>query len=344
MALDQLRIGIVGAASLLGKELSEEIADSALGVSEVVLLDDVSAEGQIATAGDEATFIQRLNASSFAGLDFVFFTGDEALARKHIDGARSAGATVIDVTGALAGEPEVLVWSPWLGAVETAAKPDLKTTALVAPHAAALMLALVASRLRTLGTVQTCVATVLQPASEQGRAGMDELHQQTVNLLSFHDLPRELYDAQVAFNLLAAFGPESKAKVNATERRVEEQYAMLVPGDAARLTMQIVQAPVFHGYAISLLLELEGNVSLARVSQALAGGHLDVRAAETEGPSNLSAAGSSDLLVRVTEAVNRGRDSRFWLWMAADNLKFAAANAVDSALFMRGLRPRGKVQ
>ena len=35
---------------------------------------------------------------------------------------------------------------------------------------------------------------------------MDELHQQTVNLLSFQSLPREQYDAQVSFNLLPVAG------------------------------------------------------------------------------------------------------------------------------------------
>ena len=35
---------------------------------------------------------------------------------------------------------------------------------------------------------------------------MDEMHQQTVNLLSFQSLPQEQYDAQVSFNLLPALG------------------------------------------------------------------------------------------------------------------------------------------
>ena len=35
---------------------------------------------------------------------------------------------------------------------------------------------------------------------------MDELHQQTVNLLSFQPLPKDVFDAQVAFNLVARYG------------------------------------------------------------------------------------------------------------------------------------------
>ena len=38
---------------------------------------------------------------------------------------------------------------------------------------------------------------------------MDELHEQTVNLLSFQQLPKTVFDAQVAFNLLDRYGEKS---------------------------------------------------------------------------------------------------------------------------------------
>ena len=41
---------------------------------------------------------------------------------------------------------------------------------------------------------------------------MDELHQQTVNLLSFQPLPKDVYDAQVAFNMLARHGQKSQPR------------------------------------------------------------------------------------------------------------------------------------
>jgi aspartate-semialdehyde dehydrogenase len=63
---------------------------------------------------------------------------------------------------------------------------------------------------------------------------------------------------------------------------------------------------------------------------------------ESEPPSNLSAAGQEDIMIRVTGEPDGGR--RFWLWMAADNLKLAALNAIACASELRRLRPLGKVQ
>ena len=185
----------------------------------------------------------------------------------------------------------------------------------------------------------------MEPASEYGRAAMDELHQQTVNLLSFQTLPRELYDAQVSFNLLPALGEAAKVKLGATEKRIRNHYAELAGGVLPALALQIVQAPVFHGYVASMLVELAKPASVDQVEAALAGEHLDVVSGESDPPSNLSAAGQEDVMVRVSKDSSEGElGTRFWLWLAADNLKVAALNAIACASELRRLRPLGKVQ
>ena len=75
----EYRIGIVGASSLVGKELSDELAASSLAASDLVLLDVEDTAGQITAAADEVSFIQRLEASSFDRMDFVFFAGEAAI-------------------------------------------------------------------------------------------------------------------------------------------------------------------------------------------------------------------------------------------------------------------------
>ena len=66
-----------------------------------------------------------------------------------------------------------------------------------------------------------------------GGQAMDELHQQTVNLLSFQTLPREQYDAQVSFNLLPELGEAAKVKLGVTERAHPPSLCGLVRGAAA---------------------------------------------------------------------------------------------------------------
>jgi aspartate-semialdehyde dehydrogenase len=354
------RIAIVGASSLAGKELGDTLAESSLAASDVVLLDDEEMAGQVTTAGDEVTFIQKIDAVSFAGMDFVFFTGDPAATKKYWKAARLAGASIIDMTYALETEPGALVRGPWvhLAGAETspgesgphAQGPDLSTPAVVSAHPAALMLLLVASRIQAKLPLHAISATLFEPASEHGRLAMDELHRQTVALLSFQTLPRDQYDAQVAFNILPSLGEAAKVSLAATEARVLAQYAALSIASGPAVSapepaLQLAQAPVFHGYVASVLVELERPATATQMDDALRCEPIDVVGADYDPPSNISAAGQPDVLVSVRSAIaSDGASTRFWLWLAADNLKLSALNAIACANELRRLRPQGKVQ
>ncbi|WP_433966057.1 Asd/ArgC dimerization domain-containing protein [Tunturiibacter gelidiferens] len=266
-------------------------------------------------------------------------------------GRTPRGASIVDLTYALEGEKDVLVRAPWVAEVladkseRGGVEPDLKTPALVAAHPVAVMLALVAGRLQAKMALKSVAATVMEPASEYGRAAMDELHQQTVTLLSFQTLPREQYDAQVAFNLLPSLGDAAKVKLSTTQRRIGQHYAGLADLLLPELALLVIQAPVFHGYVVSMLVDLDAEATQEEVESALVGEHIDVVNEGSDPPSNLSAAGQEDIMVRVNGDFGQSaRGRRFWLWLAADNLKLAALNAIACGAELRRLRPRGKVQ
>ena len=96
---------------------------------------------------------------------------------------------------------------------------------------------------------------MMEPASEYGRAAMDELHQQTVNLLSFQTLPRDQYDAQVSFNLLPELGECGEGEAGDDGAAHSQALCGITDGRLPQPALQMVQAPVFHGYVLSMLVE-----------------------------------------------------------------------------------------
>jgi aspartate-semialdehyde dehydrogenase len=339
------KIAIAGASTLVGRELKDALSESPLAAANFVLLDEEEAEGKLDQVGDEITFVQAIAPDAFDRMDFTFFCGSEDLTRKHWRDALRAGSTVLDLSGALDQEAGVVVRAPLLDS--EAATVDLFTPAVVPAHPAALALALVLERLQKAAPVRIAFATLLQPASEFGRTALDELHQQTMSLLSFQGLPRNLYDAQAAYNLLAGLGEAAKVSLGAVEARVRRHYAALSAGRWPALALQVVHAPVFHGHAFSIAIELERPVEIATLEEALGGGRLDLVLEETDSPSNLAATGQDDVLVRLhpeLEARNSSQVSRLWLWAASDNLRLQAQNAVACAMDLRRLRPQGTVQ
>jgi aspartate-semialdehyde dehydrogenase len=339
------KIAIVGASTLLGKEVKDALAESSLAAADFLLLDEDEGLGQLDQMGDEITFVQGIEPDAFEHVDFTFFCGSESLTRKHWREALRTGSTVLDLSGALDAETGVLVRSPWIAAQDATA--DLFTPAVVPANPAALALAILMERVQQAAPVRTAAATVLLPASEFGRAAMDELHQQTVNLLSFQSLPKATFDAQLAYNLLSGFGENAKASIGLMNERIRRQYLALGGRRLPSLAIQTISAPVFHGHSFSIFVELERALDVAALEEALSGDHLDLVLEETDSPSNLAATGQNDVLVRLRlePGVRSASDSsRLWLWAASDNLRLHAQNAVACALDLRRLRPQGQVQ
>lgn len=345
---DNYKIAIVGAATLRGKELNDALGESAFAGADFSLMDDESQLGQLEAIGDEVTFIQRIEPSAFEGMDFVFFAGNEEVTRKHFSAAQTSGASIVDLSGAIEGEPGVLLCAPWLDETRSSHKSrvSLGTPAVVPAHPVAVALALMLQRLQELGEVKFAAATVLEPASEYGHAALDELHQQTVSLLNFQSLPRAVYDTQVAFNIAPVLGSEAQADLMASESRIRRHYGHI--GDALpSVLVQLLHAPVFHGHGISLAVEFAQPVQLDHAEAALGGEHIDVVMGDGDSdvPSNLNTVGQSEVMARVrTGDGGASATTRFWIWAALDNLKFAALNAIACAQELSKLRPRGKVQ
>src|SRR5262249_12460280 len=157
--------------------------------SEVKLLDDDEALGQLEALKDEITFIQSVRAEQFEHVDFTFFASDADCTRKNWRQVLNGGSAIVDLSYALEDEPGAALRAPWverqLGQVFA---PQLQPGPAVTAHPVAIVLALLLSRVQTARPLKRVVATVFEPASEHGQTGMDELHQQTVNLLSFQQL------------------------------------------------------------------------------------------------------------------------------------------------------------
>jgi len=337
------RVAIVGAGSLKGKEIAEMLNERNFPAIDVKLLDDDAALGQLEAMGDEVTFIQSLRAEQFEHVDFTFFASDQECTRKNWSTAQRAGSAIVDLSYALEDEPGAALRSPWIEKERGQSQQlELQPGPAVTAHPAAVVLALLVLRARKAGKIRRVVATIFEPASEHGQPGMDELHQQTVNLLSFQQLPKAIFDAQVAFNLITRYGHASTPTLEDIERRVLKHYGRVVGKEAPQPALLMVQAPIFHGHAFSIFVEMEQSLALGDLVQCLTGEHVTITRSADDSPSNVNAAGQGEILLSVGRDVNN--ENGFWLWAAADNLRIAASMAAECAEDIAATRPRGKIQ
>jgi len=331
------RVAIVGASSLLGKELKQVLEDRNFPASDVILLDESVMAGTLTEAAGEPTFIRALEEDSFEGARFVFFAGTPADAERNWRTAQAAGAIVIDLTGVLSaasGGSVAITSIPSLASVLPASEPSsLPTPVAYASPAAPVIVACTLAAGFAKFRPQRIVLLLFPPVSDRDRAGIEELESQTASLLSFREIDRTVFDAQVAFNLLARHGEASKPRIEDVRAAVARDVARYLAGRAPVPAIQLVQAPVFYGYAFAAYADLASSnpaESFGQLETAFAGLGVKVAAPDDASPTNVSVAGESEIhLARIEPdpSVERGA----WIWGVVDNLRLAATNAVRIA-------------
>jgi aspartate-semialdehyde dehydrogenase len=329
---------LVGSESLIGREIRDVVATSAPEIHLRLMAADEEEPGTLTRLGDEPALVEELQAENLVGARAVFLAGSAESSRKALDeadaeaGAAVDGSTVfIDLTYTAEERTDARLRAP-----QIEAEPDEDGAAVhVIAHPAAIALALFLRRVQAHDPIRRSVIQIFAPASEYGRAGVEELQGQTVSLLSFKNLPHAVFDTQASFNLLARYGDEAPTSLEDLELRIERHLATLLAlageGEGAPMpSLRVIQAPVFHGYSFSVWIEFESNPGIEALESGLVMGAIEVRGTEFEPPTNVGQAGQGGIAVGGI-APDRNDPEACWFWVVADNVRLMAENAVAVA-------------
>lgn len=324
-------VSVVGGGSLLGRELRDVLSTGALRVRTKLVGADEGETGTLTEEGGEPLVMTALDEDHLSGSEVVFLAGSLASSQRTIEIISASGRrpALIDLTGAFEDRPTARLRAPMVEPPGFQAGPDALH---VMAHPAAIVLALFLSRLQEKQPLRRAVVQVFEPASERGRRGLDELQQQSINLLTFKNLPKAVFDEQLGFNLLARYGSEAPEPLEKFERRIERHLASLLAlsGRVPMPSIRLIQAPVFHGHSFSIWAEFHENPDPAVLERALATALIDVRGADLDAPTIMGIAGQSGIAVgAISPDPNDLRAG--WFWVVADNLRITAENAVAVA-------------
>ena len=329
------RIVIAGASSLLGGELKTLLEESRFAGWDLRLVDEELAAGTLTEAGGEAAVIQRLDEDTFHGARYAFLAGSTAFGNLCVGPAREAKATIIDFTHATLSDPDATPWFPRIEALtgKSVARQAKTFSVFSAGGTAAASLALVLERFG----LQRLVVTMFRPVSESGRPGIEELETQTSQLLSFQSIGSPVFGTQAAFNLLPRFAAESKEDLQREGLEIRAELSAAV-GDAnedAKISLNLVHAPVFYGLTFSACADLQEGADMGKLSSAFQEAGWTVGGSAEAGPSNVSVAGESQLFLSEPRA-DLSRAGAWWFWGAGDNLRLPAASGIKLADWLEG--------
>lgn len=326
--MDKPVVSIVGGDSVLGRELKDLIYTRKIKWTVKSLSSgDTVAAVPSKEKEDALEVLTPLDKESLAGSAIVLLAGTTDSSRKawRLHAKLTKKPLLIDLTHTLEDKPQARL-------ADNA--PDNYDPELfyVAVHPAAAVLAGFLRTVQSQVPVEKTVVTIFEPASERGERGVTEMQQQTVGLLSFRKVPKDLYDAQVSFTMLARYGAESPVSLADIELRIDRHLASLLARESGipMPSLRLVQAPVFHGYSFSVWVQFAKSTSVKALESALQLAGVDVRGADLEPPNNVGVAGQSGFAAGAIEA-DRNHPRAFWFWLAADNLHITAETALAIA-------------
>jgi aspartate-semialdehyde dehydrogenase len=313
-------IAIVHPTDLLGKELRETLAGHPALARDVRLLSGREEEiGTLTEVAGAAALVTRYEAEALQGVDIAFFCGPIAANRPILAELPPETRAIV-----LSLDATVADGLPVVAGVNAEAAPGARV--LLSPHPGAVLLAQLLHALRDF-TPEAAVATLVLPASIRDDAGLEELFEQTKQIVAM--TPRvaaPVFGTQLAFNLLPM--PAAADPIAAQVGAVLGTPG--TPGAMPPLALQTLQGGIFHSVSASLWVRCAGNPTPQAVRKALAAQPYLAAADKPRLLGPVDAAASDRILFgapRKDEAAGG-----LWLWAVMDNLtRGGALNALGIA-------------
>lgn len=325
-------VAILGATGAVGQETLEILEERQFPLASLRLFASKRSVGEImACQGKEWTVEELTDSSSFDGVDLAFISATDAISKDYGQRLGAAGIAVIDDSAVFRMDEQVPLVVP---EVNAAALRDMPRGIVSIPNCTTTPLVMALKPLHDAVGVKRVVVTTFQSVSGTGSAAMDELMDQTKDLLAFRDITTKVYPYQIAFNLLPHIGSFNEEGDCSEEIKIAKETRKILGAPNLRVTATTVRVPVLwcHSEAINIELERPLNANEARAALAAMPGVLVYDdPAKKLYPMPLDATGKDEVYigrVREDESISNGLN----LWVVSDNLrKGAALNAIQIA-------------
>lgn len=337
-ALQGVRIAVVGATGAVGLEVLSILSQRGVAGDQVVALASERSAGTRLAYGVGEVVVGIARAEAFAGVKYAIFAADSATSVSLALSAISSGAHVIDNSSAFRMNENVPLVVPEINheELERSSGPLLVSN----PNCSTILLLLALEPLRATFGVREIVVSTYQAVSGAGIAAMDELREQTRDVLAGRAAQPQVFAEPCAFNL---FSHDSAVDVesgqNGEEAKIIAETRKIWGGSNVRVIPTCVRVPVLRAHTQAVTVTLERPATEAQVRDAIMRGKglrvIDDRAGN-KFPTPAKASGSDEVLVgriRAAEPVAaRATTDRFCLLLSGDQLrKGAALNAVQIA-------------
>jgi len=328
---DGYNVAVVGATGAVGQTMLEILAERDFPVANLVpLASSRSAGSKVEFKGREYV-VQDLEQFDPAGLDIALFSAGGGTSLQHASRFAEAGCYVIDNSSAWRMHDDVCLVVP---EVNPQALVMARENHIIAnPNCSTIQMVVALKPLHDAVPIQRVAVTTYQAVSGAGSQAIEELAEQTRNLLTGNEAKVNVLPARIAFNVVPQIDVFMDDGYTKEERKMMDETRKIMEADIA-VTATTARVPVFYGHSEAVNVTFSGPMSADRARSLLAEADgicvVDDPASE-DYPLPSDAAGTDPVWVGRIREDNSSINS-LHLWVVADNVrKGAALNAVQIA-------------
>jgi len=324
-------IAVVGATGNVGQEVLNILAERHFPIAHIEAIASQQSNGRHVSWGDKGTLIVKSLAEfDFSNTHYAFFCAGSKVSKQYARKAVQQGATVIDKASHFRMDPDVALIVPEINIAKAVRnKPCL----IASPNCVTIPLALVLKPLHDFAGLKRIVVSTYQSVSGAGRAGMDELYNQTRSIFVNEQAPAQVFPKPIAFNVIPHIDQFDSTGSTGEEIKIAQEIKKIL-GPKIEVVGTCVRVPVFIGHSMSVVCEFERAVTPAQARTVLgqmSGVQVKDRVQDHEYFTPVSIAGEDVVGVsRIRQDLTVAHG--LCLWIVSDNLrKGAALNAVQIA-------------
>lgn len=325
------KVAVAGATGNVGREMLNILEERGFPADEVVPLASRRSLGTEVSYGDKTLKVKVLDNYDFSDTDICLMSAGGSVAKEWAPKIGATGCVVIDNSSAWRYDADVPLIVP---EVNPDAITGFKQRNIIAnPNCSTAQLLVALKPLHDAATIKRVVVSTYQSVSGAGKAGMDELFEQSRAVFVADPISIKKFTKRIAFNVIPHIDVFMEDGYTKEEwKMVAETKKMLDP--KIKLSATAVRVPVFIGHGEAVNVEFEKPITADEAREILrnAPGCQVVDKHEDGGyMTPYECAGEDDTFVsRIREDITVENGLAFWV--VADNLrKGAALNAVQIA-------------
>lgn len=325
-------VAVVGATGAVGIEMMETLEKRNFPVGKLKLLASARSVGKTFEFQGQTVTVEELTPESFKDVDIALFSAGGSISKEYAKYCVDAGAVMIDNSSAFRMDPDVPLVVP-----EVNAEDVFKHKGIIAnPNCTTAIMCVVVNPLNQAKKLKRMVASTYQAASGGGAKAMQELVDQTRDVLDGKEAEVKVMAQQIAFNLFPHIDVFQDNGYTKEEMKMVNETRKIMHMPELQISCTCVRVPVLRAHSESLNLEFEDTVTPAEAREILAkasGVELMDDVENKVYPMPILATNKYDVLVgRIRQDVSRNDGKGLDIFISGDQLlKGAALNAVQIA-------------